>query len=74
MKKIFHARMETPSFLFEAYGATQLQAAAGLRKARTLHAKQYGLDKTWSDTFDFSVREVILGEPYRDHELIQVSA
>lgn len=68
MLKFFRATMEGPTFTFEAFGRTELEAATLLMKAMHKHGKEYDLKPGWFNDMDTSCVEVQIGSAYRDGE------
>ena len=66
---MWYAELETHSFHFEGFGDTEYAARRALHTALVAHAKQYGLDllsRGWYFPDDCRVREIVIGQGYRD--------
>jgi len=70
--KIYKAAFESWRFEITAYGPTDKEAIAALKKGLTHHAKQYGIEADWWHDYegDIYVIEIKMGECYRDKEEI----
>jgi hypothetical protein len=67
--KFWHAELDTRNFHFEGFGPTEYAARRALHTALTEHAGQYELEGTgWYFPDDCRVREIVLGQGYRDRE------
>lgn len=70
--RLFHARLEGPTFTFDAYDVTALKAEKVLLKLLVKHGKQYDLPANWwVGKMDYDVTEFALGSGYRDRELVK---
>lgn len=69
--KIWHAELDTRNFHFEGFGPTEYAARRALHTALSEHASQHGLDllsRGWYFPDDCRVREIEIGQGYRDRE------
>lgn len=69
--KLWHAEFDTRSLHFEGFGPTEYAARRALHTALSEHARQYGLDLLSRGCYfpdDCKVREVEIGQGYRDRE------
>ena len=66
----YKARFESWRFDFTAYGPTQAEAIATLKKGLTHHAKQYDIEADWWHDYECDIYaiEVGFGGCYRDNE------
>lgn len=60
------ARIDTRKFSFEGYGETEYAARRALHTALKAHEEQYDLVDGWYFPDDCEVRELTLGQGYRD--------
>jgi hypothetical protein len=69
----FHAEYTSRNFYFDAFGATKALAIEALRGGLSDHGRQYRLEADWYHVDDIAVREVEMGEAYRDCQKIKRS-
>jgi hypothetical protein len=63
----WQAKIDTRNFSFEGYGVTEYAARRALHTALKAHEEQYNLqDQGWYFPDDCEVRELTLGQGYRD--------
>lgn len=68
---LFYLRLETRNFTFDAIGRTRDEAICAMREGWEKHRAETGATLTWNDVRDdVSDRELLLGECYRDGELL----
>lgn len=69
---VFIAALETRHFSFDVVADTALHARATLLKALMIHGKQLKLRANWYEDLivDISVREMMMGQAYRDRTVI----
>ncbi len=65
--RIYHLHIDTPSFTFDAYGATSTDATEAMQKALRKHIKETGADPEYFGLDDLSPpTKVVIGRAYRD--------
>ena len=70
--KIFLAKANSRNYSFEAVGQTYNEPIGSLRKGLKQHAKTHNLAPFWFDEWaDIRVDELVMGQCYRDHELMK---
>lgn len=73
-RTVYIATLATKNFYFEGFGAGEAGEAAAriaLNLALQKHARQLDLSDGWYDEAEIQVRDVQLGWPYRDGELMR---
>lgn len=72
MTAIIKASLDTHSFSFEAYGASQESAESALRGALARHGAAYRLPKNWAAEYlpGIEFRNIQIGQAYRNREPI----
>lgn len=69
---IYHWRIDTTNFTFDAYGDSVGQCARVMREAWAKHRRATGATDTWAEVASNAPRAVTLGNAYRDGELFIV--
>lgn len=66
---IWRAKLETPNFVFEAFGATANDAYKAMDEGLRIHGEQFNMpDNWWYGYYECfaATRVIVLGQCYRD--------
>lgn len=71
-RTVYVAKLETPSFMFEAYGQTEAEARRALKTTILTHIRQTGADREYflDDEADWQCQPYVTGFGYRDGERV----